>query len=77
MERKWSLVEGKEGKKIGKQGHHLRVELKKKRISTRPKSLQEGSDRDDLIGESVYLWRKPKFWRARRGPTCDEHKLGS
>ena len=75
MERKWSFVEGKKGKKIGKQRRHLQGEkfnhqkhqLKKKRVLTRPKSLQEGSDQDDLIGEPFYLGRKPKFWRRRRG----------
>ena len=30
-------------------------------------SLQEESDKDDLIGEPFYLWRKPKFWGGGGG----------
>ena len=74
MERKWSLVEENKGKKIGKQRCHLRRErcnhtkpkLIKKIVSTQPKNLQGGSGKDDLIGKTFYLWRKPKFWRWRR-----------
>ena len=49
IKRKWSLVEGKKGKKIGKQGHHLQWEevnhqkpQLKKRVSIRPKKPAGG-----------------------------------
>ena len=77
MERKWNLVEEKKGKKIGKQnvtcwGRGSITRNLKKRVSTLTKSLQEGSDQDDLIGEPIYLLRKPNLC-GRRGPRSDEH----
>ena len=67
---KWSLVEVKKGKTIGKHGRYLRGE----RVQS-PETLIEEEEgfnslkslQDDLIGEPFYLWRKCKFWRWRRG----------
>ena len=70
MERKWSLVEGKKGSQLkGRQGvvQSPVTSIEKKRVSTPPKSLQEGCDRDDQVRGPFYLLRKPKFWRVRSG----------
>ena len=75
-------MEGKNGKKIGKQGCHLQgggvqsseTSIKKEKVSTLPKSLQDGSDQDELIGRDLLPVEETQVLEGEEGARSDEHQ---